>query len=67
LHITSKTIITLILKKRGYKKGITDYTNRNIKAMLDNVEFIFLIIDNEWNFILKHYSKTYSSQTNNEE
>jgi hypothetical protein len=50
LHLISKTIITLTLKKRGYKKGVT------------SVKFILPIIDNKWNFILKHYNETYSSQ-----
>jgi hypothetical protein len=30
--------------------------------MLDNVEFILLIMDNKWNFVLKHYNKTNNSQ-----
>jgi hypothetical protein len=35
--------------------------NRIIKAILDSVEFIFLIMDNKWDFVSKHYSETYSS------
>jgi hypothetical protein len=34
-------------KKRGYKKRATGYTNRDIKVVLDNVKFIFPIIDNK--------------------
>jgi bacillopeptidase F (M6 metalloprotease family) len=46
-HITSKTIKTSILKKRKHKKGATGHTNGDIKAMLDSVKFILLIMDNE--------------------
>jgi hypothetical protein len=53
-RITSKTIITSTSKKRGCKKGATGYTNRNIKTVLDNVKFILLIMDNEWDFVSKH-------------
>jgi hypothetical protein len=62
LHITFKIIITSTPKKRGYKKGATGYTNRNIKTVLDNIKFILLIIDNEWDFVSKHYNKTYILQ-----
>jgi hypothetical protein len=47
LRITFKTIIILTLKKRRYKKGATGYTNGDIKAVLDNIEFILPIIDNK--------------------
>jgi hypothetical protein len=47
LHITFKTIFTLIPKKRGRKKRTIGYMNENIKAMLDNVEFILSIMDNK--------------------
>jgi hypothetical protein len=60
LHIISKIIVISIPKKRRYKKRAMGYMNGNIKAILDNVEFILLIIDNKWNFILKHYNETYS-------
>jgi hypothetical protein len=60
--ITSKIIVILTPKKRGCKKRAIGYTNRNIKTMLDNVEFILLIMDNKWDFVSKHYNKTYSSQ-----
>jgi hypothetical protein len=62
LYITFRIIVILTLKKRGCKKEATGYMNGDIKAVLDSVEFILLIMDNEWNFILKHYNKTYSSQ-----
>jgi bacillopeptidase F (M6 metalloprotease family) len=62
LHITSKIIVTSTPKKKGCKKGATGYMNGDIKAVLDSVEFILPIIDNEWNFILKHYNETYSLQ-----
>jgi hypothetical protein len=29
--------------------------------VLDSVEFILPIMDNKWDFVSKHYSKTYSS------
>jgi hypothetical protein len=57
LRITFKIIVILTLKKRGCKKGATGYTNGDIKAVLDSVEFILPIIDNEWDFVSKHYSK----------
>jgi hypothetical protein len=46
-HITFKTIVTLTPKKRGCKKRATSYTNGNIKAVLDSVKFILLIMDNK--------------------
>jgi hypothetical protein len=61
-RITSKTIVTSTPKKRGRKKGATGYTNGDIKAVLDSVEFILPIMDNEWDFVSKHYNETYSSQ-----
>jgi hypothetical protein len=60
-YFTFKIIITLILKKRGCKKGAIGYTNRNIKAVLDNVKFILPIIDNKWDFVSKYYNETYNS------
>jgi hypothetical protein len=59
LYLTFKIIIILTLKKRGYKKETTSYSNRNIKAMLNNIKFILSIMDNKWNFISKHYNETY--------
>jgi hypothetical protein len=35
---------------------------RDIKAVLDNVEFILPIMDNEWNFVSKHFNETFYSQ-----
>jgi hypothetical protein len=50
LRIIFKTIVTSTLKKEDV-----------IKAVLDSVEFILPIMDNKWDFVSKHYSKTYSS------
>jgi hypothetical protein len=60
--ITFKIIITSTPKKRGRKKGVTGYTNGNIKAVLDNIKFILPIMDNKWDFVSKHYNETNSSQ-----
>jgi hypothetical protein len=60
LYITFKIIVTLILKKKECKKRVIGYMNGNIKAVLDSVKFILPIMDNEWNFVLKHYNKTYN-------
>jgi hypothetical protein len=60
-RITSKTIVTSTPKKRRRKKRATGYTNGNIKAVLDSVKFILPIIENEWDFVSKHYNETYNS------